>query len=71
MARKVKDLDACIAELQAVQRRGELDPEQVKYIEAAIEGLRMLRRKPHLEQRDVAAAVRKIAKNILKAFFDE
>jgi hypothetical protein len=71
MAKRVKDLDVCIAELQVVQRRGELDSEQVKYIEAAIEGLRLLRRKPHLKQRDAAAAVRTVAKNLLKAFVDE
>ncbi len=71
MARKIKDLDACIAELQAMERRSELDPEQGKYIEAAIGELKWLRRKPHLSQQQAAASVRKIAECILKAFVDE
>jgi hypothetical protein len=71
VARKVKDLNACIVRLQAVKSRGELDPEHRKCIEAAITELKWLRRKPHPTQQEAAETVRKVAEHLLNAFIDE
>jgi len=65
---KFKDLNACIAELQALQSRSDIGPEQKKNVEAAIEQLRRLRRKPHAKPVDVYRCVREIAKRLLEAF---
>lgn len=65
---KFKDINACIADLEAVQARSDIGPEQKKNVEAAIEQLRRLRRKPHAKTSDVFRCVREIAERLLKAF---
>ena len=65
---KFKDINACIADLEAVQARSDIGPEQKKNVEAAIEQLRRLRRKPHAKTCDVFRCVREIAERLLKAF---
>jgi len=63
-----KDINACIADLQAVQARSDIGPEQKKNVEAAIEQLKRLRRKPHAKTVDVYRCVREIAGRLLEAF---
>lgn len=63
-----KDLNACIAELRAVQARSDIKPEQRKNVEAAVEELKRLRRKPHAKTADVYRCVREIAGRLLEAF---
>jgi len=43
--KQVRDVNACIAQLRALQNRNDTKPEQTKYIDEAIEQLRKLRRK--------------------------
>lgn len=66
--KKVKDLNACIAQLRALQRSNDTEPEQTKYIENAIKHLRELRRKPNPNRAEVARLVRKVAEALLQAF---
>lgn len=65
---KFKDINACIADLHAVHARSDIGPEQKKNVEAAIEQLKRLRRKPHAKTVDVYRCVREIAARLLKAF---
>jgi hypothetical protein len=66
--KQVKDINACIAQLRALQSTNDTEPEQKKYIDDAIELLRELRRKPNLTRAQVARFVRKISEALLKAF---
>jgi len=66
--RKVRDLDACIAQLRALQARNDTEPEQTKYIDEAIELLKQLRRKSNPNRAEVARFVREIAGALLSAF---
>jgi len=65
---KFKDINACIADLLAVHARSDIGPEQKKNVEAAIEQLKRLRRKPHAKTVDVYRCVREIAGRLLEAF---
>lgn len=66
--KQYKDLNACIASLQALQAGSDIGPEQKKNVEAAIEELRQLRRKPHARPPDVYHCVREVANRLIKAF---
>ncbi len=66
--KQFKDINACIADLQAVRARSDIGPEQRKNVEEAIEQLRHLRRKPHAKTVEVYRCVRTIAKRLLEAF---
>jgi PhoPQ-activated pathogenicity-related protein len=66
--RKVRDFDACIAALRAVQGRNDTEPEQTHYIDDAIESLKQLRRKPNATHAETARFVREIAEALLSAF---
>jgi geranylgeranyl pyrophosphate synthase len=65
--KKLKDINACIAQLRAVQGRNDTEPEQTKYIDDAIELLRQLRRKSNPTRAEVARLVRGIAEALLRA----
>lgn len=65
---KYRDLNACIAVLQAIQRRDDTEPEQRKNIEVAIERLRVLRRLDHPSRAEVFRHIREITERIIKAF---
>jgi hypothetical protein len=67
--KQFKDLNACIAELQALCVGSDIRPEQKKNVEAAIEQLRRLRRKPDAKMTDVYLSVREIADRLIAAFF--
>jgi DNA repair ATPase RecN len=66
--KQFKDVNACIAQLRAVHARSDIGPEQKKSVEAAIEQLKRLRRKPHAKTVDVYRSVRKVAERLLEAF---
>ena len=66
--RQFKDLNACIAELQTLHAGSDIGPEQKKNVEAAIEQLRRLRRKPDAKMPDVYRCVRDVASRLIKAF---
>jgi len=66
--KQFKDLNACIAALQALHAGSDIGPEQKKNVEAAIERLRRLRRKPHAKMADVYHCVREVADQLITAF---
>jgi signal recognition particle GTPase len=66
--RKIKELHACIARLQAVLAGNDVGPEQRKDIIRAMEQIRQIQRKPHPTQREVSCAVREITDALLRAF---
>ena len=66
--KQVKDINACIAQLRAVQDRHGTEPEQKKHIEDAINLLRELRRKQNPSRAEVARFVRRISESLVAAF---
>lgn len=66
--RKSRELNACIARLQATLAGDNVRPEQRKDIELALKRIRRLRGNPHPSQREVFDAVREIADALLRAF---
>jgi DNA repair ATPase RecN len=66
--KQFKDVNACMAELQALLARSDIGPEQKKDVEAAIEHLRRLRRKPSATMPDVYRCVRNVASRLISAF---
>jgi DNA repair ATPase RecN len=66
--KQVRDVNACIARLRALQGRSDTEPEQTKYIDEAIEELRKLRRKSNPSKAEVFRCVRKVTDNLLRAF---
>jgi hypothetical protein len=67
--RKNKDVNSVIARLRALSEGGGVGPEQKKPIETALEHLKWLRRKSTFTQNDVSFCVRKVAEELLNAFF--
>ena len=67
---KIKELNACIAVLQAIQAGSKAEPEQKKYVERAIDELRKLRRKPHAKRAEINRSVREVVEALAKAFWD-
>jgi hypothetical protein len=63
-----KDLRAITAELTALVARGDVDPEQKKHVNAALEELRRYRRKRNPTRADIFACVRSVAESLLNAF---
>jgi len=63
-----KNLRFCMDELQSMQERDGLEPEQRSALENARSKLKALRRKPHPNRREVFEAVRKVAEAIIKNF---
>jgi len=66
--KQLKDVNAVIAKLQALIARDDVDSDQKKHVEGAINSLRRLRRNPHLGQAAVFACVREVAERLLDAF---
>jgi DNA repair ATPase RecN len=66
--KQVRDVNACIAQLRALQGRSDTEPEQTKYIDEAIEELRKLRRKSNPSKAEVFRCVRRVAEHLLRAF---
>jgi hypothetical protein len=64
-----KELNACIASLKALLAGNDIRPEQRRDVEAAIEELKYLRRKRNADGPDVYACVRRVAENLVSAFF--
>lgn len=66
--KQVRDVNACIARLRALQGRNDTEPEQTKYIDEAIEELRKLRRKSNPSKAEFFRCVRRVAETLLRAF---
>jgi len=66
-----KDLNAVNAQLRALIARDDVGPEQKKYVEMAMNEIKRLRRKPHITQADVYSCVRRVAENLLNAFYKD
>jgi len=66
--KQFKDVNACIAELQALRARSDIEPGQKKDVETAIEHLKRLRRKPDATMIDVYRCVRGVTEGLVKAF---
>jgi hypothetical protein len=69
MMKQSKDLRVINAELSALIARGDVDPEQKKYVELALEELRRLKRKRNPTHADYVFCVRSVAENLLNAFY--
>jgi hypothetical protein len=69
--KKFRELNACIASLQAIQGGNDLRPEQQKEIKRAMEQMKRLSRFPHPTQSEVFCAVREITDALLRAFFKQ
>ena len=69
--RKARDLNACIAELQAIHGRDDIDPEQKRDVEVAIEEIKRLKRKSHPSRAEVHQSVREVAARLIHAFVRE
>jgi len=66
--KKVKDLNAAIAQLRALAARGDIKPQQKQLVEQAIERLKQFRRNSHPDKADMVRCVRDVAEKLLEAF---
>jgi len=66
--KQLKDVNAVIAKLQALIARDDVDSNQKRHVEGALNSLRRLRRNPHADQAVVFACVREVAERLLEAF---
>lgn len=66
--KQFKDVNVVIAQLTALIARDDVDSDQERHVEGAINSLRRLKRNPHLDQADVLACVREVAERLLDAF---
>ncbi|MGB8063361.1 MAG: hypothetical protein WCF26_15825 [Candidatus Sulfotelmatobacter sp.] len=65
---KDKNLKFCMEQLQSLQNRNGLEPEQRSELEKAMEELRRLWRKPNPSRRKLYRVVRQVAEAILTTF---
>jgi hypothetical protein len=63
-----KDLDACVAALQAIQARDDIGPEQKKDVEMAIKEAKHLRRRHGAGDEVTYRCVRRITDCLINAF---
>ncbi len=68
VVKRFKDFNASIACLKAVLTGDNIRPEQRQNVEAAIEQLRRLWRKPDVKKHDVYLCIREITERLIKAF---
>ena len=66
--KQFKDLNACIADLEAILSRNDIRSQKKKDVEAAIEAIRRIRRKPNLGKPETFRAVRDITAGLIRAF---
>jgi hypothetical protein len=66
--KKFKDLNACIADLEAVLSRNDIKSQQKQDVEATIEEVKRIRRKPTLSRPEAFRAVRQITGRLIRAF---
>jgi len=65
---KHKEMKVCIAQLQAMLARNDIEPEQKAYVESAIRALKVLDRKTHPQPYEAARCVKKVVEELLRAF---
>ena len=68
--KKDKNLQFCLDELQSMQNRDGLEPEQRSALERAKRKLKRLRQRPHPAREEVFEVVREIAEIIIHTFSD-
>jgi hypothetical protein len=66
--KKNKDVNATIAQLEALAARSDVSPDQKKHVGVALNELKRLRRKPKFTQDQIFYCVRKVAESLLNAF---
>lgn len=66
--KRFRNVNAVIAQLQALAARSDVGPDQKKYVEKAIIALRRFRRRAHPTQAEVFGCIREVAEEILNAF---
>ncbi|HMB82726.1 MAG TPA: hypothetical protein VKI40_01625 [Terriglobales bacterium] len=66
--KKNKNLQFCLDELQSMQDRDGIEPEQRSALENAKNKLRRLRRAPHPNREEIFETVREVAEAIIKNF---
>ena len=66
--KKDRNLQFCMDELQSMQNRDGLEPEQRSALEKAEDELKRLWRKPNPTRREIFRAVRKVAEAIISIF---
>jgi hypothetical protein len=64
-----KDIRACIASLQALQGRSDITPAQKKYVGAAVEEAKRLRRTHGVSEAKIFRSFRRITESLINAFF--
>jgi hypothetical protein len=63
-----KNLRFCMGQLESMQKRNGLEPEQRSALEAAKVSLKKLRRSPNPTRREIFDAVRQVAEAIVSNF---
>lgn len=63
-----RDLNACIADLEAILGRNDITSQQKRDVEAALEEVKRIRRKPALTRPESFRAVRQITARLIRAF---
>lgn len=66
--KKFKDLNACIADLEAILSRNDIKSQQKQDVEATIEEVKRIRRKPTLSRPEAFRVVRQITERLIRAF---
>lgn len=66
--KQYKDFNACIAALQVVLARNDIEAEQKRLVARAIERVKRSRRKPNLTTAEVFRCVREVSEALLEAF---
>jgi hypothetical protein len=66
--KKYKDVQFCLDELQSMQNRDGLEPEQRSALENAKRELKQLRRNPHPSRGEIFRVVREVTEAIIESF---
>jgi hypothetical protein len=66
--KKVKDIEAVIAQLRALAARSDIEPRQKQLLEQVIERLKRFRRNSNPNKADAFRCVRDVAERLLEAF---
>jgi len=66
--KKVRDLEAVLAQLRALAARSDIEPRQKQLVEQAIETLKWFRRIKAPDKAEIFRCVREVAEKLLDAF---
>ena len=68
LMKKVRDLEAVLAQLRALAARSDIEPRQKQLVEQAIETLKWFRRIKTPDKAEIFRCVREVAEKLLDAF---